>query len=372
MTKPQQRLVSLDVLRGADLFFLVALQPLLWKLCEAYQSPFSLALKAQIDHVAWQGFSVWDIVMPLFLFMSGITIPFAFSRYKKGEPKNVSLWLKIVKRFFVLWILGCLVQGNLLSFDIYRFRIFSNTLQAIAIGYLVASLLFLFFKTKWQIVVASLLLIAYWAVFYCFGDNDFSPIGNIAYRIDNVVLGRFKDGVFWKNGEWFFSDSYTYTWILSSLNFSATMLLGTFAGSLLKTSISENRKTLLLGVIGAVLLIIGFVWSSQMPIIKRLWTSSMTLFSGGICFLLLAVFYYVIDVRKIQKPFLWLRIYGMNSIVAYVLFELVNFRSVGTSLFYGLEQFSVNLYPFFIELSQVGCVFGVLFFMYRRNYFVKI
>ena len=109
-----------------------------------------------------------------------------------------------------------------------------------------------------------------------------------------------------------------------------------------------------------------------MPIIKRLWTSSMTLFSGGICFLLLAVFYYVIDVRKIQKPFLWLRIYGMNSIVAYVLFELVNFRSVGTSLFYGLEQFSVNLYPFFIELSQVGCVFGVLFFMYRRNYFVKI
>jgi predicted acyltransferase len=259
-----------------------------------------------------------------------------------------------------------------LSFDIYRFRIFSNTLQAIAIGYLVASLLFLFFKTKWQIVVASLLLIAYWAVFYYFGDNDFSPIGNIAYRIDNVVLGRFKDGVFWKNGEWFFSDSYTYTWILSSLNFSATILLGTFAGSLLKTSISENKKTLLLGVIGAVLLIIGFVWSSQMPIIKRLWTSSMTLFSGGICFLLLAVFYYVIDVRKIQKPFLWLRIYGMNSIVAYVLFELVNFRSVGTSLFYGLEQFSVNLYPFFIELSQVGCVFGVLFFMYRRNYFVKI
>ena len=129
---------------------------------------------------------------------------------------------------------------------------------------------------------------------------------------------------------------------------------------------------MLLGVIGAVLLIIGFVWSSQMPIIKRLWTSSMTLFSGGICFLLLAVFYYVIDVRKIQKPFLWLRIYGMNSIVAYVLFELVNFRSVGTSLFYGLEQFSENLYPFFIELSQVGCVFGVLFFMYRRNYFVKI
>ena len=71
MTKPQQRLVSLDVLRGADLFFLVALQPLLWKLCEAYQSPFSLELKAQIDHAAWQGFSVWDIVMPLFFLCRG-------------------------------------------------------------------------------------------------------------------------------------------------------------------------------------------------------------------------------------------------------------------------------------------------------------
>ncbi len=372
MSFQQQRLVSLDVLRGADLFFLVALQPLLWKLCEAYHSPFTTVLKAQIDHVAWQGFSAWDIVMPLFLFMSGITIPFAFSRYKKGTNKDIRLWLKIAKRVLILWLLGCVVQGNLLAFDISCFRLFSNTLQAIAIGYLVSSVLYLFFKIKWQIIFALVFLLIYWALFYFVGNNDFSPIGNIACQIDNVVLGRFKDGVFWENGQWFFSESYTYTWVLSSLNFSVTMLLGTFAGVLLKSSISEKRKSLFLVIIGVVLILLGLVWSLQMPIIKRLWTSSMTLFSGGICFLLMAVFYYLVDVRKVQKPFLWLRIYGMNSIVAYVLFEAVNFRSIGKSLFFGLEQFSVNFYPFFIELSQVGCVFFLLYFMYKRNYFVKI
>lgn len=226
MSSQKQRLLSLDVLRGADLFFLVALQPLLWKLCEAYHSPFTSALKTQIDHVAWQGFSAWDIVMPLFLFMSGVTIPFAFSRYKKGTSKDVSLWLKIAKRFIILWLLGCIVQGNLLAFDISCFRLYSNTLQAIAVGYLVTSVLFLFFNTKWQIVFALIFLLIYWAVFYFWGNNDFTPIGNIAYQIDNVVLGRFKDGVFWKDGKWFFSESYNYTWVLSSLNFSVTVLLG--------------------------------------------------------------------------------------------------------------------------------------------------
>lgn len=370
--QPKQRLMSLDILRGADLFFLVALQPLLWKLCDAHQSPFTIALREQINHVVWEGFSVWDIVMPLFLFMSGITIPFAFSQYKKGAKKDAALWLKILRRFVILWVLGCFVQGNLLAFDSSQFRIFSNTLQSIAVGYLVASLLFLFFKTKWQIVFAFFFLMTYWAVFYFVGNNDFSPMGNIACLIDNAVLGRFKDGVYWDNGQWFFADWYTNTWILSSLNFSVTMLLGTFSGTLLKSAISENRKALYLGGLGVVLIAIGLVWDLQMPIIKRLWTSSMTLFSGGICCLLMAIFYYVIDVRKIQKPFLWLRIYGMNSIVAYVLFEAMNFRCIGRSLFHGLEQFSANFYPLFLEVSQVGFVFLVLYFMYKHKYFVKI
>lgn len=371
--KQKERLNSLDILRGFDLFLLVGIQPILWRLCQNPKTNIGEILKTQLDHAVWQGFNCWDIVMPLFLFMSGITIPFAFSKYhNKTQKKDSQLWLKIIKRFFLLFLLGWIVQGNLLAFDIQRFRIFSNTLQAIAMGYLVATIAYLYLKPHWQILLATSFVFIYWIIFATIGNNDYSPLGNIAYQIDNATLGRFKDGVIWNNGQWAFDQNYTYTWILSSLNFCVTVMLGTFAGILLKTTCSQTHKLRSLIVIGCTLIIIGLLLNITHPIIKRLWTSSMTLFSGGICFLLMAIFYYVIDIKKWDRPFNWLKIYGMNSIVAYVLYETINFRSIGQSLFYGTEQFLGEFYPALIETTQVGIIFGILFLLYKNNIFIKI
>lgn len=371
--KQKERLNSLDILRGFDLFLLVGIQPILWRLCQNPKTNIGEILKTQLDHAAWQGFNCWDVVMPLFLFMSGITIPFAFSKYhNKTQKKDSQLWLKIIKRFFLLFLLGWIVQGNLLAFDIQRFRIFSNTLQAIAVGYLVATIAYLYLKPRWQILLATTFIIVYWIIFATIGNNDYSPLGNIAYQIDNATLGRFKDGVIWNNGQWAFAQDYTYTWILSSLNFCVTVMLGTFAGILLKSNYSQTRKLRYLIIIGCLLTVIGLLAGLYQPIIKRLWTSSMTLFSGGICFLLMAIFYYIIDIKKWERPFSWLRIYGMNSIVAYVLYETINFRSIGQSLFYGTEQFLGEFYPVLIETTQVGIIFGILFLLYKNNIFIKI
>ena len=149
-------------------------------------------------------------------------------------------------------------------------------------------------------------------------------------------------------------------------------MLGTFAGLILRYPFSLKNKVKYLSFIGFGLIAAGLLLSLNQPIIKRLWTSSMTLFSGGICFVLMALFFYVIDVKKWEKPFAWLKIYGMNSIAAYVLYETINFRSIGQSLLYGTAQFLGDYYPVLIETTQVGIVFGILLLLYKNNYFIKI
>lgn len=158
------------------------------------------------------------------------------------------------------------------------------------------------------------------------------------YAFDQLVLGRFRDGVYWNaDGSWSFSDHYKYTWIWSSLTFGVTVMLGAFAGQIIKNG-STNRakvvKQLLL--IGLALIGASLLWSLQMPVIKRLWTCSMTLLAGGYSFLLMALFYYWVDYCGNTKGLNWLKIYGMNSITAYILGEVVNFRSIANSVSYGL------------------------------------
>jgi predicted acyltransferase len=153
--------------------------------------------------------------------------------------------------------------------------------------------------------------------------------------VDKAVLGSHRDGVRWAlDGTWRFGRSYQYTWILSSLNFAVTVLLGCFAGQLLKSGKhAPARRALLVAVTGAVLIAAGLAISPIFPIIKKIWSSSMTLFSGGICFLLVSLIYYIVDVRGWHKGADWLKIYGMNAITAYCIGEVVNFSSVSNRCF---------------------------------------
>ncbi len=373
---PTKRLESLDALRGFDLFFLVALGPLMTSFAGAANIEWLNRSMWIFTHVSWEGFSPWDLIMPLFLFMSGISIPFSLSRYKHETDKR-PLLLRLSKRILLLWLFGMICQGNLLALNPDRIYLYSNTLQAIAAGYLITVLLFLFTEWRVQVAVAAGLLLLYWALMQFvlvdgYGGGDYTPDGNLANWVDKVVLGRFRDTAQVIDGEVVVAPWYHYTWILSSLNFGVTVLTGLFAGYIAKSKMAELRKVQLYLGIGVVMSALGWLWNLQMPVIKTIWTSSMVLVSSGYCFLLMGLFYYWIDYKGHRSGIGWLKVYGMNSIVAYMLANVVNFSSIGHSLFYGLEQYLGNYYAVLMSAWNVGIVYLILWVMYRRGIFLKV
>ena len=371
-----KRLESLDALRGFDLFFLVALGPLMHSLARTANVEWLNESMWVFSHVSWEGFSPWDLIMPLFLFMSGISMPFSLSRYKSISDKR-PLLRRLAKRILLLWIFGMMCQGNLLALDPNTIYLYSNTLQAIATGYLITALLFLFTSRRTQIITAVVLLLVYWTAMQFitvdgYGGGNYTPQGNLAEWRDNTVLGRFRDTAQVIDGKVVVADWYHYTWILSSLNFGVTVLTGLFAGYIAKDKIEEKKKLKLYFGTGITMVIAGWLWNFQMPVIKTIWTSSMVLVSSGYCFLLMGLFYYWIDYKGHRSGITWLKVYGMNSIVAYMLANVVNFRCIGESLFYGLEQYMGSYYSFLMTLWNIGAVYVIIWFMYKRGIFLKV
>lgn len=353
-----RRLVSLDLLRGFDLFLLVFLQPVLWGLLQRLDAPWAADLLWCLDHEVWEGFRPWDLVMPLFLFMSGVSMPFSLARYLRGEAPKSQAWHKVLRRFVVLFLLGMVVQGNLLGLDPDAIYIYTNTLQAIAAGYLVCALLLLHFSWRRQIAAAAALLAAYAVPMTLLGD--WTPEGNLACAIDAAVLGRFRGDP-------------SYAWIICSLTFGVTVWLGAACGQIIRRAPKASARTALrLALTGLALVAAGWLWSFQMPVVKRIWTCSMTLLSGGYCFLLMALFYYVADVLGRRRGLEWLKIYGMNSIAAYMLGEVVDFRSAVHSVSYGLEQWLGDFYPVWLTLGNFLVIFFILRAMYRAGVFLKV
>ena len=372
--KPE-RLGSLDVLRGFDLFCLVFFQPVFRSFAKALDWPLTNWLAGFFEHVAWEGFVFWDIIMPLFMFMAGASMPFAFAKYLRNGSKT-QLYKRILKRVLLLWLFGMMCQGNLLALDPARIFFFSNTLQSIAIGYLISAILLMHFTRNWQIILTSGLLLIYWALLSFvkideWGGGNFGPDNNLAEYIDRIVLGRFRDGsTITETGIDF--GKYRYTWLISSLNFGVTVMSGVLAGQIMKGSLSKIKKVQWLAIGGVLMIVAGQLWGLQMPIIKKIWTSSMTLYSSGICFLLMALFYYLVDYKNYGKYLNWLKIYGMNSILAYMLYEIVDFSSISKSVFHGMEHFMGDYYLTLIRLANVSIIFFILWLMYRKGKFLKV
>ncbi|MBQ6534828.1 MAG: DUF5009 domain-containing protein [Opitutales bacterium] len=358
------RVESLDILRGLDIFILVCFGPALHWLAKN-TGLIPPLVGGQFDHSQWTGITFWDLIMPLFLFMAGVSMPFSLAKYS-----GPGVWRRVSKRVALLFFFGMLVQGNLLKFDWNAIKFYSNTLQAIGVGYLIAAIFMLNFKPRGQALATAAIFAACWALL-TFG-GDFSPDGNFAEFVDNAVLGRFRDGVSLKNGEWVLSPYYRYTWILSSLNFGVTVMLGAFAGHIIKGPLSRGGKAAGLFAFAVALLAAGYALSLQMPIIKKIWSSSFTLASGGWCALFMALFYWIVDCAGFSRPLNWLKIYGMNAIAAYVISHVVNFRSVGESFLFGLKPELGAYYPFALNLAQYAIVFAILLAMYKRKIFLRV
>ena len=402
----KQRLESLDALRGMDLLFLVAISDLVEELAEVVDTPWMASVMECFTHKKWEGFSPWDLVMPLFMFMAGVAIPFSLEKYKKplsptlpqmgGSCKH--LYFRLGKRVLLLWLFGMMVQGNLLALDPNRIYLFTNTLQAIAVGYFFSAIIYLHTSWKTQIGIAVGLLLTFWGAMEWitiggYGGGDYTPHGNLAEGIDSMVLGRFRDTAQVIDGQVVVRESYTYTWILSSLNFVVTVLSGVLAGQILKKTPSnsslqgegqdtkticsfpykgEVRRGSLLLAIGIALVALGWTWDMVHPVIKHIWTGSMVLVSSGYCFLLMGIFYLWIDCLGHNKHLTLLKVYGMNSITAYVVSHVISFRSISKSLFFGLEQYVGDYYGFIIQLGNVTILFLILYILYRNKIFLRV
>lgn len=375
------RLASLDALRGFNLFFLVALGPVLLAFCNGVPNGcldwLFNPLSHLLTHEEWIGLTPWDLIMPLFMFMSAASIPFSMARYKR-EKLYGEFAKRLLRRVALLWLLGLIIQGNLRSLDPNHIYIFTNTLQSIAVGYAIASLLFMLSGWRAQIFWCVGLLLAYWCAMEFisidgFGGGLYGKTDNLAELIDRVVLGRYRDAANVMNdGTVAFAPGYTNTWILSSLTFGATSLFGLLCGTICKSQTDNRRKLFLLFGAGIALTVIGWVWHLEMPVIKRIWTSSMAVVAAGYSFLLMGVFFWFYDCRRNTFGIDFLRVYGLNSLAAYTMEEMINFRSIPHSLFYGLQQYVGDFYPCVLVLGQAAVIYLILVAMRRLNIFIKV
>lgn len=366
------RLMSLDALRGFDMFWIVGGHRITVALGQVLDSErfeqsgewFKAHIAPQIQHVPWEGFTAWDLIMPLFLFVVGTVMPFSFAKRIRRGDSTLRLYVHIVFRVIVLWVLGMIAQGRLLEYDVSRLRLYSNTLQAIAAGYLIASILLLNLRVIWQLVVTVALLLLYWALLVFVpvpghGAGQLTPDGNLAIYIDKLILGPYQDGT-------------TYTWILSSMTFATTVMMGAFAGQLLKSELGKVRKLLFLVASGLVCVYVGSKWGLIFPIIKHIWTSSMVLYAGGWSLLLLAAFYFIIDVcrlRFLAFPFV---VIGMNAIAVYMITRVYDFRNLADIVVRGLERWTGDWHDLVRAASGFVVLWLILLYMHRKRTFIKI
>lgn len=364
--QPQGRVMSIDALRGFDMFWIIGGGTIFASLNEVCDCPATAWVKTQLTHVPWEGFRFEDLIMPLFLFIVGAVMPYSFQkRIDQGDSKK-KLYLHVVKRTLVLFVLGMVAQGHLLEYDVSKLHIYSNTLQAIAAGYLVAAILLLNLKLNGQIGVTAALLLLFWALMVLvpvpnYGAGALTPDENFAIYVDRMIFGPFIDGT-----------DPPYTWILSSMTFACTVMLGVVAGHLLRSNKSQRAKVLWLLGAGVGCLALGLLWSLAFPIIKHIWTSSFVLYSGGFCFLLLALFYLVIDVWGLKKLSFGFVVIGSNAIAVYMATHLISFRNIADVFVGGLKPLAGDWFALIEAVAAFAVVWLILLWMYRKKTFIRI
>lgn len=361
-TSKPSRLASLDALRGFDMFWIAGGGEMVKAFIRLFSDPMPKAVEFQFEHVEWVGFAAWDLIMPLFLFLAGVSIPLAFSRrLEKGEGRK-GIYAHVLRRIAILWVLGMIAQGHLLAFNLDKLHFYSNTLQAIASGYLIAVIVFLHLPFLGQCLVNVGLLALFWILMMTvpvpgFGAGVLTPDGNLAMYIDNLLLGRFRDGT-------------PYTWILSSLTFGSTVLFGVLAGHMLRSKRTPKVITAQFLLLGVALVALGIITGQWFPIIKHIWTSSFTLYAAGLSFLLLALFYGVIDGLGWRAWAFGFTVIGANSIFTYMVGEFISAGSV-KEWFFPNADFGHWAW-FGLATAVFGLLWLLLYVMYKKKWFVRV
>ncbi len=370
------RIVSVDVLRGFDMFWIVGGSAFFAAFFNLTGGQLGKIIVPQFDHSPWQGFHFYDLIFPLFAFIVGMSVVFSLGKLVKTQGKKAA-YKRLFRRFIILYLLGIIYYGGI-DKGVGHIRLL-GVLQRLSLIYLFAGLLFINLRLRGLIITFLGILIAYWAFL------SFVPVPG---------LGRisFAEGQNWTNwidihylplrkwdGQW------DPEGILSTLPAIATGLLGVFSSLLLlNKSTSAMKKVWYFIGGGAVMVILGYLWGLQFPVIKKIWTSSYVLVAGGYSAMLLGLFYLIVDVWKYQKwaiPFVWI---GMNPITIYMTVNIVNLwafsnRFVGVDLGHFSENmFNTNM-PlnlrigyFLLTSFYVFFVFYLMRFLFKRKIFIKI
>lgn len=310
---PGKRLFSLDLLRGIDMFYLAVVGVVLHPLLKAVGAGESWSAFL-IEH-PWEGFSHYDLVMPLFIFMSGAAVPFALgSRLENGRP-TATFHKHVWTRFAMLWVLGMLAQGRLESFDLLEISPYNNTLQTIAVGYVAAAYTLLIPCWKTKIAIPVLLTVAYGLIVH-FG-GDYTKAGNATVKPEIEILsfllpaGNVNIENVVKHG---------YTWFLPSMMFPVIALSGAFSTEILRSKVwGEWRRAAYLSAFGAGSLAVGWILAfAGVRMVKHIFTVSFTLQAIGWSVLLLAALYVITDIWRLRRGTGVLLLFGQYALTAYL------------------------------------------------------
>jgi predicted acyltransferase len=356
------RLHSLDALRGFDMFWIVGAMAVCRGLAEVTGwGPFRW-IAGQHYHSGWNGFTAWDLIFPLFLFIAGVALPYSLTRrLEAGEPRGPLYW-RIARRVLALVLLGLLMNG-LLRLDFAAMR-YPSVLARIGLAYGAAALIVLHSTPRSQAIWIASLLLGYWAALTWIevpgvGAGVLEPGSTIVGYVDRHLL----PGVL-------YSGDHDPEGILSTIPAIATALLGVQAGHWLRRP-SPGGMTKALALLGAGVFLLGagLAWDRSLPINKHLWTGSFVLYAGGWSLLLLSVFYLVVDVWGWRRWSFFFTVIGMNAITIYVLDAFVSFESVAGVIF--ADARSIVAEPL-MSVFALGLGWSVLYVMYRRRWFLRV
>jgi heparan-alpha-glucosaminide N-acetyltransferase len=390
-TEPSTRLVSLDAFRGLVMVLMLAEVMRLPVVAQAFpHSMFWRIIGFNTEHVEWQGCSLHDLIQPAFSFLVGAALPFSIaSRKKKGQSFGVMVghaaWRAVLLIFLGIFLRSLHSRQTYFTFE--------DTLTQIGLGYVFLFVLG-FTRVRTQVVTLVLILILFWAAFALYpaptANFDYTSLG-VPQNWDRNYTGFLahwnkNSNLSWAFDVWFlnlFPREHPFVFneggwaTLSFIPTLATMILGLLTGEWLKSNGSKDRKLRGMTMAGFLLLLSGLAlqWAGICPIIKRVWTSSYTLYSGGLVVLILAAFYALIELKGWRQWAFPLVVVGMNSIAIYVMsWTMTSF--VGNALDRHIGPlFSVAGTTFRTVLH--GCAvmltfWLILLWMHRKKIFLRI
>lgn len=362
-----QRVVSIDALRGFDMFWIMGADGLVQGLRRIGDWPAVRVVADQLEHVAWEGFHFYDLIFPLFVFLMGTASVFSLRRIVEQQGKGAA-YKRLIRRAVLLYLLGLFYYGGLSRDGGPEMFRYVGVLQRIALCYLFGGLVLLNFRLRGMIAVCATLLLGYWALLAWVpvpgvGAGNFAEGKNLTNYIDQHYLPGYK----W-DGDW------DPEGLLSTLPAVGTAILGIFAGLLLRSpATSKGQRVACLLGLGVAGVALGWLWGIPFPIIKKLWTSSYVLLAGGWSFMLLGLFYLVIDVGNLRlwaRPFVWI---GMNSITIYMLGNLLNFQDVVRRVIH--QPLIDRMAPYghlVVSVAALSVAVGICGLLYRKKVFLRV